>query len=107
MCGSASFRTGAWRAFASMGDASERRGKGEEGRGKGGGVLERPSPLRGRDRVAALLRVAALGGADARRPPVRERRRAARGGGARVVDPGAGGLARGVRGASAHRRAQR
>src|SRR5574342_149712 len=103
MSGSASFRTGASRGFACTGNACEGRGKGEGGSGKGGGVSQRTSPLGGRERAATLLRIAALGGTDARRPPVRERRRAARGGGSAVVDARAGGLARGVRRASAHR----
>src|SRR5207247_1892299 len=57
--------------------------------------------------VAALLRRAALGGRDARRPPVRERRRVAGTRRARLVGARAGGLARSVRAPPTDRRADR
>src|SRR5437879_5433563 len=84
--------------------------EGWHGCGSGGdsydpGRISELAPRRGGARRARpLLRRATLGGRDARRAPVRERRRAAGDSGAGVVGPGACRLARGVRRASPHRR---
>src|SRR5438132_1671148 len=67
-------------------------------------LSQRPVRRAGSGGAAALLRRAALGGRDARRAPVRARRRAAGDGGAGVVGTRARRLARGIRRAPPHRR---
>src|SRR2546428_332590 len=69
-----------------------------------GRISELAPRCRGARRARSLLRRPTLGGRDARRAPVRERRRAAGDGGAGVVGTRARRLARGIRPAPPHPR---